>query len=53
LKRAAAALRDLGLSLERVEIDNDGRIILVPGKPANDDDGRGNGGGPADEWRVA
>jgi hypothetical protein len=47
LKRAAAVLRDLGLSLERVEIDKDGKIILVPGKPAND------GGNPADEWKVA
>jgi hypothetical protein len=39
LKRAIAAVRDLGLTLDRVEVDKDGKIILVPRKL---NDGVGN-----------
>ena len=33
LARAMRAARRSGVPLERVEIDREGRIILVPGKP--------------------
>jgi hypothetical protein len=46
--RAMRAAQDLGLTLDRVEIGNDGKIVLVPGKPAADRDG-----GAVDEWKVA
>jgi len=48
LMRAMRAAQDLGLTLDRVEIGNDGKIVLVPGKPAADRDG-----GAVDEWKVA
>jgi hypothetical protein len=42
------AAQDLGLTLDRVEIGNDGKIILIPGKPNAD-----NGAPSVDEWKVA
>jgi hypothetical protein len=47
LMRGMRALQDLGLALDRVEIGNDGKIILVPRKPDAD------GGAAPDEWKVA
>ena len=34
LARAVRAMRRAGASLQRVEIDRDGKIVLVPGKAA-------------------
>ncbi len=51
LMRAMRAAQDLGLTLDRVEIGNDGKIILIPAKPyPHGDEGAGGAGG---EWKVA
>ena len=36
LQRAVRSARAAGLTVERVEIDRDGKIIVVASKPAND-----------------
>jgi hypothetical protein len=39
LRRAIKTTRAAGLEIGRVEIDRDGKIVVVPGKPpANDND---------------
>jgi hypothetical protein len=31
--RAAVAVREAGFDVQRIEIDRDGRIIVIPGRP--------------------
>lgn len=35
LKRAAAGTLAAGLSIARIEIDPNGKIVIIPGKPEN------------------
>ena len=44
--RATKAVRDAGLDVARVEINKDGLIVVVPGKPAEDV----GGGSDLDKW---
>jgi hypothetical protein len=37
LRRAIRASQKAGLSIARVEIDRDGKIVIVTGKPVNED----------------
>jgi hypothetical protein len=45
--RAVRAVRAAGLEVQRVEIDKDGKITVVPGKPQEQCDLTPNG---SDEW---
>jgi hypothetical protein len=47
--RAARALRAAGFDLARIEINRDGLIVVVPGKPAEDV----SGGSDLDKWMKA
>lgn len=38
VKRAVKAVRAAGVEIARVEIEKDGRIIVVPGKPTESQD---------------
>jgi hypothetical protein len=45
--RAARAVLDAGLGVARVEIEKDGRIVVVPGKPSEPQ------GNPSNDWDEA
>jgi hypothetical protein len=49
MMRCNRAAQDLGLTLDRVEIGNDGKIVLVLAKPAAAEPVAD----AADEWKVA
>jgi hypothetical protein len=38
VKRAARAVLAMGLNIARIEIDQDGRIVVVPGEPESEGD---------------
>jgi hypothetical protein len=44
VKRAVQACRNAGLTIGRVEVDREGKIVIVPGnaEPVASDDGRPN-----------
>jgi hypothetical protein len=48
VRRAAKAVMAVGLDIARVEIDKDGTITVVPGKPDEPDDVNAS---PLDHWR--
>ncbi len=47
VKRAVQACRNAGLAIGRVEVDREGKIVIVPEKPALPISES------ADEWKVA
>lgn len=49
LMAAIKSARDAGLSLARVEVGRDGRIILIPGDPPSGE----HVTDPADDWADA
>ncbi len=52
--RALRAAVAAGIEVQRYEIDKDGKIVVVTGKPHKSaDDGNGNSGNPWDEVLVS
>jgi hypothetical protein len=50
LTRAVKAVQSAGLNIARVEIAKDGAIIVVPGKPDQAHDGKGEQKNDLDKW---
>ncbi len=42
VRAAVEAAREAGLEVTRIEVDKDGKIVIIAGKPAENGQGEGN-----------